>query len=139
MGRDRWSTLAVRAYTKKLIGFTEADRQDDRWKLREELIFSQLEHDARLRLRLALHLEAAIGAQHPAPNVSEHYRERVREHYQELIHLLMSYDISSTRLRQSLIEDWKRIFGDPEDPEVAGRIEQTIEFLKGIQDDRRAG
>jgi len=90
---DRWSFLAVRAYYKGLLTFRESERKDDRWKLREELIMSEVERDVLLGLHSMLHAEDVGAAQYVAGNdVFRYYHERAKKQYASFADLAQPYD-----------------------------------------------
>jgi len=119
---DRWSYLAVRAYSKGLLTFKAIDRRDDRWKLREELILSELERDILLGIHRMLHAEDVAAAQYIAGNdVFRYYHERAKKQYASVASLEQPYDKRDYQFSDEkstidrMIDVWKQEFGDPDD------------------------
>jgi len=132
LDRDRWCYLAIRAYSRGLVTFTEEEKQDDRWKLREALMLGEVERDALISLHSMLHQQESAAAQYSGGNdIFKHYRDRAREQYVHFAKLALPYERHDNNLPQAgmdkLAEAWKELYGDPNDPEVAARIEQAIQ------------
>jgi hypothetical protein len=107
-----------------------ADRLDSRWQVRESLILSQLETEAQQSLYLMLHIETSLMSAQQLKNASK-FSQLSQEYYKQLIKLLMPYATDTLGVGvKSLIDQWKAVFGDPDDPEVAERIKKTSEFLR---------
>jgi len=130
---DRWSFLAVQAHKRGLLSFKEEDRQDDRWRALELLIFDEIERDYAIDLHRDLHHRESACAQYSAgEKVFDHHYNRARVHYKYAHNLSVPYDkmtetVVDNHSMESLIERWKARFGDPSDPEVKKRIEKTVE------------
>jgi len=135
LDKDRWSNLAVRAYAKGLVSLNEAERSDDRWKLREAVLLSEVEREALMQMHAMVHLEECSAAQYSGGNdIFKYYRDQAREQYAGFVKLAMPYSKVASGIAKSTMDTladlWKETFGDPNDPEVAATIEKDIEAMK---------
>ena len=134
MGRDRWCTLAVRAFTEGRLSFSEVERADDRWKLREELVFAQIERELLLRLYDTLH--SRMAAELVVTQKKSDARTLLSDYYAKILQLLVPYKGLPEEVKKKLADLWIERFGDPADPKVAERIKKTIDHLESISDAR---
>jgi hypothetical protein len=133
LDRDRWGRLAVKAYSDGVIDFASSHRSDDRWKLREALVLSEVERKELVELERMLHDEDVHAAQYIAGNsVFQYYWEQAQQRFNTTKRLRTPY------LKQAQQQDdpdrvaklWSDAFGDPNDPDVRADVEKTIEILK---------
>jgi hypothetical protein len=119
-----------------LTKFAEDERQDDRWRLREELILSEVERDILGEFHRALHLQEALSAQYAAGSeIHNYYYERATKQYHAYANLMLPYDKHEpTQSVQSLVNLWKQVYGDPDNPEVAAEIEKTKKYLQSLKE-----
>lgn len=131
MDSDRWSYLAVRAYTKGVLKLSSEERQDSRWRLREELLLGEVERDIVGELRQMLHRTEIAAAQYSAGgNIFKHHYEQATVHYVGYQKAMMPYDKSYEFDSKALIRAWNEVYGDPETPEVAKQIAETEKYLQ---------
>jgi hypothetical protein len=129
--RDRWYTLALRAFTSGLTSFSLDERKDTRWRLKEELMLMELERIEAFKLHRMVHEAESAAAQYSAgSNVFEHHYNRARKQYTAASTLLLPYRDKIESVGQvdmdSSIDAWKEAFGNP-DSEI---VQRTIEFLR---------
>jgi hypothetical protein len=99
---DRWSFLAVRAYATGFLTFKRADRQEERWKLKEEILLGELERDYLVDLNGMLHAEDVAAAQHVAGDeVFSYYHNQAKERYNQTRGLIRPYS-SAKKEEESL-------------------------------------
>jgi hypothetical protein len=115
-----------------LLHFTADERQEERWKLREELLLAEVERDIQVDLQQTLHLENVSAAQYSGGNdIFEYYWGKARERFIRYSNLVLPYSKHSTvSTAQTLREAWTAAWGDPNDPEVAASIQRTSDYLK---------
>lgn len=135
MDKDRWTYLAVRAYSKGLVTFKEEEREDIRWRLREEILLSEIERETLAKLHEMVHLAETSAAQYDSGNFDYHHKAANKQ-YHAYTKLMYPYGSGTKTVDQNTVEDlitrWKSKYGDPEGPEV----KKTIEALKRMTDGR---
>jgi len=125
--RDRWSFLAVRAYTRGLLKFTADERSDDRWRLKESIILSEVERDAVVQLNTMVHTAESAAAQYVSSDVFRHHHDKAVKVYGKVRHLLQPYAHKSTGANAASLRDmWIKAFGDPN----GEAVQKTIELLR---------
>jgi len=93
---------------------------------------AEMERDELARLHQMRHLENAVMTQYTAgKKVVDYHFERSRKQYNRVMELIAPYIEIAPVVDNSvsLIDVWKRTFGNPEDPEVADMIERTKDML----------
>ncbi|GAG25128.1 unnamed protein product, partial [marine sediment metagenome] len=132
----RWFHLAVRAFTKRYLAFSEVERQDERWRIREELLLAEVEREALGDMHRMLHRQETAAAQYEAgSDVFRYYYDRARQQYDAFVKLFLPYmKVVSTKDLESLAALWKQVFGDPDDPELAAEIDKTRAYLRELKE-----
>ena len=135
MDRDRWSYLAVRAYTKGLVRFTEDERRDVRWRLREEILLAEVERELLAKLHEVVHLAESSAAQYVSQSVFDHHYDAAKQQYHSFSQLMYPFGTDDRPIDKAvfdtLSELWVREFGDPDDDGV----QATIEALRNMNND----
>jgi len=129
LDRDRWAFLATRAYTKGLLSFNKEERGDDRWRLREAIILSEVERDTVVRLDTMVHAAESAAAQYVDSNVFKHHHDKAVSVYHKVRAMLQPYKYAMEMERgteETLRQTWIDAFGDPDGPEV----QKAIEYLE---------
>ena len=135
MDGDRWSYLAVRAYTKGLVRFTEDEQQDCRWRLREEILLAEVEREVLAKLHEVVHLAESSAAQYVSQSVFDHHYDAAKQQYHSFSQLMYPFGTDEKSVDQAtfdtLSELWVREFGDPE----SDAVKDTIEALRTMSND----
>jgi len=122
LDKDRWTYLAVQAYTKGLVSFDSAERSDDRWQLREEILLSEVERSLLAKLHEMVHLAESSAAQYISQSAFDHHYGAAKKQYQAFSKLMYPFGTDNAALGQNTIEAltklWVQEFGDPDSPEV---------------------
>lgn len=132
MDKDRWSFLAVRAYTKGLLSFSTAEQDDCRWQLREEILLAEVERDTLAKLHEMLHMAEASAAQYVDQSVFDHHYKAAKTQYHEFSKLMYPFGTDSRpidkQLTETLRDIWLREFGDPD----SDAVKRTQEYLSKL-------
>jgi hypothetical protein len=130
LDRDRWSYLAVRAYSKGLVTFEEDERRDVRWQLREEILLSEVERDVLAKLHEMVHLAEASAAQYVDQGVFDHHYKAANKQYRAFSKLTYPFGADVKDIEQGLVDDlvaaWMQEYGDPD----SDKVNATIRALK---------
>lgn len=134
MDKDRWTYLAIRAYTRGLVTFKSDEREDDRWKLREELLLSEVERDVLAKLHEVVHLAEVSAAQYVSQEVFEHHYRAANKQYHSFSVLTYPFATDDKPIDQqtitALTDLWIKEFGDPDSPEV----QKTCDYLRSLRE-----
>jgi hypothetical protein len=119
------------------LDFTKADPQDRRWYTRVSLMISEKSRAQRLFMYDLLHRRN--GNLLSRDNLTEESVEKLnQESYrllQQILQLLFPWntfespDQAQESANKRLYDAWVAAWGDPEDPEVQRKIEQTAQWL----------
>ena len=113
------------------MSFTEEEQTDSRWRLREEILLSEVERDILAKLHEMVHLAEVSAAQYVEQKVFEHHYKAANKQYHSFSRLVFPYGTDSktadASTAEALFDIWKKEFGDPNSEEV----KKTIELLKG--------
>jgi hypothetical protein len=123
LATDRGAVLTVRAQVRGVIDFHEARLLDPKWWKRVNILLTELERDYDLQMIQAayrLHL-AFLGNGQLTPESFESSQKRAKETFSDIIGVLYPWQGGSVEMRrkenQSLREAYKKLVGDPDDPE----------------------
>jgi len=135
----RWKSLAVAAQASGRLDFCKADSNDLKWLIKEKLILDEIERERITdvyRTGCLLHASAA-GASNK--EIYEHHFKQADKRFKRITEILLPYVSKSQQIAGSkagigetpeeMRENWAKVFGNPDDPEVAARIKATIEEL----------
>lgn len=132
MDRDRWAYLAIRAYAKGLLNFSHLEQEDDRWRLREEILLAEVEREALAKLHEMIHLAEVSAAQYTEHNTFEPHYKAAQKQYHAYSKLMYPFGTDDRSIDKKLVDDltsmWVNAFGDPDGPAV----QKTIEYLKNM-------
>lgn len=142
MERDRWNYLAIQAYKRGLLSFQRSTKEDERWRLKEEILLGEVERDLSVELHKILHEAESSAAQYVSQKVFKHHYDRAEEQYNILRDLLRPYlgkRVDTDDMRE-LIDAWEAEFGSLDDPEVQAEIDRFVKQvdseMKELQDAR---
>lgn len=135
MDSDRWTYLAVRAYTKGLVTFKEEEREDIRWRLREEILLSEVEREVLAKLHEMVHLQEASASQYVDQTTFDHHHNAANKQYHSYAKLMYPYGTDAKTLDQKTVDElvtrWKEVYGDPDSPKVKRAIEAMTRLANG--------
>jgi hypothetical protein len=104
-----------------LLKFSADERGDDRWRLREAIILSEVERDSVVKLDMMVHVAESAAAQYVDSNVFKHHHDKATTVFHKVRAMLQPYKYSaalSENLMDSLTQAWINEFGDPDGPAV---------------------
>jgi hypothetical protein len=114
------------------VTFAKDEREDDRWRLREELLLGEVERDTLAKLHEMVHLAEISAAQYVSQNVFDHHYKAANKQYHAFCRLAYPYGTDEAsvdeRTIEALAELWRAEFGDPDSPEV----EATRKYLQSL-------
>lgn len=129
-----------------LTKFTEAERQDDRWRLREALILQYVERSMVHELNQLVFLQDVAAAQYVAGNDTfSYYHKRAGNLYKLIagkLQTYMDYGSADADVAQNWLANaknlWAQVWGDPDDPEKWWNKGEVPEAWKeSMTDDER--
>ena len=128
MDGDRWTYLAVRAYSKGLVTFAEEERQEERWRLREEILLSEVEREVLAKLHEVVHLAESSAAQYVSQSTFDHHYTAAKKQYHALSRLVYPFGTDERPIDQQTVDSlkalWVQEFGDPDGESVKRAIEE---------------
>jgi len=136
LAKDRGAVLAVRAAVRKVVDYREVDVTDGAWWRRYAMLIRELARDTDREVVstfVAYHQAALAGA--ASAEGREHHQKALLEVTQEYLGLLAPWNAQSKeeRASQQMAEmraKWAAQYGDPSDPEVQRKIQETVEQMK---------
>lgn len=107
--------------------FRKDEQEDDRWRLREEILLAEVERDNLTKLHDMLHTAESAAAQYVEQQIFDHHYKAAQKQYQAVSLLLLPYKTDEKPIDQQVIENldelWRAEFGDPDGPDVQAAIE----------------
>lgn len=136
MVNHRRAKLFVRAAAGGQIDFTKADLLDPQWYIRRNLLLECAETEWAtdyLKHKLLKHL-AIVSATHFEADVINNNLEQAEKILDLLFDLIIAEDVDKQQQKLSLAEQarraWVGAFGDPENPDVAQKIDDVVATLR---------
>jgi hypothetical protein len=126
----------VRAAAARGIDFEQADPDDKWWWLRTDLILEEIAQQDKLRwteLRHR-HYAALVASGKISDDSFADAQEVAIECTNSAYKLLFPWEAAqSEAVNRDLIQMWYDEFGDPEDPEVAAKIDEWVAAIYAVQ------
>lgn len=127
-----------------LAKFTEDERQDDRWRLREALILQHVERSMVRELNQMLFFQDVAAAQYVAgDDTFSYYHKSASNLYKLIAGKLQTYmdygdmqETSALGFLKTAKQLWAEAWGDPDDPEAWwNKGEMPTAWKEGVIDD----
>jgi len=112
-----------------LLKFTEDEQKNDRWRLREAIVMSEVERDIVVQLDTMVHMSESAAAQYVDTNVFKHHHDKATNVYHKVRATLQPYRYAvemSGDTMNALEQAWIDAYGDPDGPEV----QEMIRYLE---------
>lgn len=137
MESDRGAALIIQAAVKGVIDFSKANTSDRLWWHKLKWILNGIENENINKIQeLKFHLNASVLSYKDEEKQFEHHWEKANEHITYLYNGLFTWNKQAIekknvqKMHEALVNEWKRRFGDPNDPKVAAAIKLTVDNLK---------
>jgi chromosome condensin MukBEF ATPase and DNA-binding subunit MukB len=135
--RDRGAALIKQiAFNKGNIDFSFARPSDRWWWLRLKwLLEEQEKENLRVVQNMQFQLNTAVLSYSNEDQQFKHHWERANSHINKIYNSLFPWlvvsddQVNTKKEYDELIDRWKYTFGDPADPEIAAKIQQTADML----------
>jgi hypothetical protein len=115
------------------VTFAKEEREEERWRLREEILLGEVERDILAKLHEMVHLAETSAAQYVEQSIFEHHFHAAQAQYHSFSQLTYPFGTVKKQVdqetKEALIDMWKRAYGDPDDPEVRAGIDATIKHM----------
>ena len=127
----------VRAAVEGAYDFSTYDRYSRHHQLRLGWILDELLRKLRFEAEQSKLLAIAAISAHPNVSLKDQFESIKKLIYETNVSIFpwmpQSFREHEEKVAMELFEEWKKIFGDPEDPEVRKEIQKTVEALRGLQ------
>ena len=135
MDLDPSSQLIVRGVATGDLRLEDLDFQDPTsaalWKLRKASYYSTLDakwQEAVVRRAEAVALVWAL----QGADCTDKWEAWVQACQDHCALFWCESPVEQTAILDSLADQWKAIYGDPDDPDVAAKIQRTVDLLEGL-------
>ncbi len=141
MDGDRAAALIKQAAFTGLVDFSKARLSDRSWWIRLKWLLDELEtHNVTKIHGMHFELNTALLDYKNDENQFTHHWDRSIEMINRVYNELFPWDKQAVdkktiqKTYENLANQWKEQFGDPDDPEVAKKIQNTVDALLGKVD-----
>ena len=135
----RWQRLVAVANVRGHRTAIRPHRGEYKQQLREELLLEALEVDELIQQRTLYHARAAAGLSSMSAEYTKQCLKQTQNEVEKLGQLRFPWldwapqdDKLTANDVVSMTDEWKRIYGDPNDPKVAAKIADTIKYMKSL-------